>query len=98
MTQHEFLGGPLSGLRIDYDFARPTKDVETLTRYPNRIVLDYDTVAHPANACADPSAPVAVGRTKISAVYEFDDETGKYSFDGWSLAPGLPLQTDDEIN
>lgn len=95
MTTHEFSGGPLAGLQVEYEFDRPKTDVETLTRYPNRIVVEYDTVTHPENAAVEPHAPVTKGRNMLSAVYEFDDQTGTFNFKGWTLSPKTPIEIDE---
>ena len=94
MSNHQFSGGPASGLVIDYDFSRPSTDVPTVTRYPNRISFTYDTVKHPANAEFEPDSPMAVGREKMQATYELDEETGDYVFAGWSLSPNPPDSID----
>ena len=37
---------------------------------------------------------MAVGREKMQATYELDEETGDYVFAGWSLSPNPPDSID----
>jgi hypothetical protein len=90
-----FAGGPLSGSALDADLSRKGIDAQSPTRYPSRIIFEYDTIPVKENAELDPTAPFARGRHAQLAEYEFDADTGRYEFCQWTMIPEPRIEVGD---
>jgi len=80
-----FQAGPLAGIKIEAKFHRIAKDIEqSPTRYPSRIVVEYDSISVEELQANCPEAPFTAGRDTLLATYEFDEGMGVFEFSGWS--------------
>jgi hypothetical protein len=88
MADHvTFQGGPLAGFSLRGEFHRPSIDVPNQpVRYPDRVVVQYDTTHAQWLLESDPDIPFTADKSKVlAAEYEFDIGLGYFEFSGWSL-------------
>ena len=91
-----FQAGPFAGIKMEAKFHRIAKDVDqSPTRYPSRIVVEYDSISAEELQVNGPEAPFTAGRDTLLATYEFDEGTGIFEFSGWSTRLSRPPDSSD---
>ena len=91
-----FQAGPLAGIKMEAKFHRIAKDIEQApTRYPSRIVVEYDSISAEELQINCPEAPFTAGRDTLLATYEFDEGMGIFEFSGWSTKLTRPPEPPD---
>ena len=91
-----FQAGPLAGIKMEAKFHRIAKDIEQApTRYPSRIVVEYDSISVEELQINCPEAPFTAGRDTLLARYEFDEGMGIFEFSGWSTKLSRPPDSHD---
>jgi hypothetical protein len=91
-----FQAGPLAGIKMEAKFHRIAKDIEQApTRYPSRIVVEYDSISAEELQTNCPEAPFTAGRDTLLATYDFDEGMGIFEFSGWSTKLTRPPESPD---
>jgi len=91
-----FQGGPFSGIQMEAKFHRIAKDIQqSPTRYPSRIVVEYDSISAEELQVNCPEAPFTAGRDTLVATYDFNEGTGVLEFRDWSTRLSRPLESLD---